>query len=214
MSSSEEENDKLTDLEEIRNKIMSQPPGDRMQVSAWEDDDDGIEADRNARAPDEKAMLNAAENGDLVKVKILLNKNPHLLECVDKDGYTPLHRACYGDHTEVIKYLLQMGAKIDAKTMDKWQPLHSACRWNNVESAAILIENGADINAQSEGDQTPLHLVTSSSYISAALQLFLLNPDINPLLINSSGDTAQDIARRTGKYYPMFEIIEPCMNDI
>lgn len=47
--SSEEENDELTDLETIRDRMLSQPKIERMQVSAWDDDDDGIEAERNAR---------------------------------------------------------------------------------------------------------------------------------------------------------------------
>lgn len=47
--SSDEENDKLQDLEAIRDKILSSPRSERMQVSAWEDDDDGVEAERNAR---------------------------------------------------------------------------------------------------------------------------------------------------------------------
>ncbi|KOC69031.1 Ankyrin repeat domain-containing protein 49 [Habropoda laboriosa] len=214
MSSSEEESDQLADLEAIRDQMLSQPRGERMQVSAWEDDDDGVEADRNAKEPDAKEILTAAENGDLDKVKKLLTKNPRLLESTDKDGYTPLHRACYGNHVEIVEYLLQSGAQIDAKTNDEWQPLHSACCWNNVECAAVLIANGADINARSKGDQTPLHLVSASSHNSSALQLLLLHPDIKPRLVNSSGDTAEQIAKRTGKYYPMFEIIEDCLNVI
>ncbi|KAK2579123.1 hypothetical protein KPH14_001294 [Odynerus spinipes] len=212
--SSEDENDELTDLEAIRDKILSQPRGDRMQVSAWEDDDDGVEAERNPKEPDEKAMLSAAENGDLEKVKKLLKKDPRLLECTDKDGYTPLHRACYGNHIGIVEYLLEMGANRDAKTLDEWQPLHSACCWNNVECAAVLIANGADINAKSKGDQTPLHLVSASSHNSPALQLLLLNPDLDHEIINSSGDTAEQVAKRTGKYYPLFEIVEPCLNEI
>lgn len=47
--SSEEDNDELMNLEEIRDKILNQPRSNRMQVSAWEDDDDGVEAERNAR---------------------------------------------------------------------------------------------------------------------------------------------------------------------
>lgn len=48
--SSEEENDELQDLEAIRDKMLSTPRSlERMQVSAWEDDDDGVEAERNAR---------------------------------------------------------------------------------------------------------------------------------------------------------------------
>lgn len=107
-----------------------------------------------------------------------------------------------------------MGAKINVQTMDGWQPLHSACCWNNIECAAALIANGADVNAKSKGDQTPLHLVSASSYNSPSLQLLLLHPDINPHLINSSGDKPEDIAKRTGKYYPLYEIVESCLNDI
>lgn len=53
--------------------------------------------------PDEKAMLNAAEKGNLEKIKKLVSKNRLLLECTDQDGYTPLHRACYGNNIEVVE---------------------------------------------------------------------------------------------------------------
>ncbi|KYN07963.1 PREDICTED: ankyrin repeat domain-containing protein 49-like [Cyphomyrmex costatus] len=212
--SSDEENDELQDLEAIRDKVLSSPHSKRMQVSAWEDDDDGVEAERNAKEPDAKAILSAAEEGNLENIKNLLSKNYQLLDCTDKDGYTPLHRACYGNNVEVVEYLLEAGAKIDAKTQDEWQPLHSACCWNNTECAEALIAYGADVNAKSKGDQTPLHLISASSYNSPALQLLLLHPDMNPYLVNSSGDTADQIARRTTKNYPMFEMIEPCLNEI
>jgi ankyrin repeat protein len=113
----------------------------------------------------------------------------------------------------IFQFLLESGAKIDAKTQDEWQPLHSACYWNNVDCASILIQNGADINAKSTGDQTPLHLVSASSHNLSCLQLLLLHPDINPYSKNSSGDTAYDIAKRHGKYYCLFEMIEPCFNE-
>lgn len=212
--SSEEEDDELQDLEAIRDKMLSTPRSERMQVSAWEDDDDGVLAERNAREPDAKAMLNAAEEGNLEKIKELVKKDPLLLDCTDKDGYTPLHRACYGNNIEVVEYLLGSGVKIDTKTQDEWQPLHSACCWNNTECAEALITSGADINAKSKGDQTPLHLVSATSHNSPALQLLLLHSDINPFIVNSSGDTADQVARRATKYYPIFEIIEPCLNEI
>ena len=47
--SSDEENDELLDLEEIRDKITNTPKSDRMQLSAWEDDDVGVEATRDAK---------------------------------------------------------------------------------------------------------------------------------------------------------------------
>ncbi|XP_057327112.1 ankyrin repeat domain-containing protein 49-like [Microplitis mediator] len=212
--SSDEENDEIQDLEKIRDKILTMHQSERMQVSAWDDDNTGVESQRNPEDPDSRAILKAAEKGNSERVAKLLEKNPTLVHATDKDGYTPLHRACYGNHTSIIEYLLLKGAKIDAKTIDGWEPLHSACHWNNVESIAILVANGANINAVSNGGQTPLHLVCASSHNSPALQLLLLHPDTKPELVNSSGDTPQMIATRTGKYYPMFEIIEPCLREI
>lgn len=110
--------------------------------------------------------------------------------------------------------MLIRGAKLDQQTLDGWEPLHSACCWNNIDCIAMLTANGANINALSTGKQTPLHLVCASSHNSPALQHLLLHPDTKPELVNTSGDTPEMIATRTGKYYPLFEIIEPCLNNI
>ena len=53
--------------------------------------------------PDAKEILNAAENGQLDRMQRSLARNPRLLECTDKDGYTPLHRACYGNHVKIVE---------------------------------------------------------------------------------------------------------------
>ena len=44
----------------------------------------------------------AAENGDVSKTASLLSSDPTLVHTADKDGYTPLHRACYNDHDQVV----------------------------------------------------------------------------------------------------------------
>lgn len=77
--------------------------------------------------------------------------NPNLINARDEDKYTPLHRACYSNQIEIVKYLLQNGADVTAKTELQWQPLHSCCQWNHFECAAVLLQNGADINARTEG---------------------------------------------------------------
>lgn len=96
-------------------------------------------------------MLWAAENGSLELIQKLTKSDPDLVNVVDSDGYTPLHRASYGNHAEVVGYLLQNGANVSAQTNMLWQPLHSACQWNNTKCALCLIQNGADVNAVSEG---------------------------------------------------------------
>lgn len=99
----------------------------------------------------EKEILQAAEDGNIEKLKLLLIQDNKLVNCSDQDGYTPLHRACYSNKPEAVDLLLSLGADVSAKTEMQWQPLHSCCQWNNKECAVRLIQHGADVNACSEG---------------------------------------------------------------
>jgi ankyrin repeat protein len=49
-----------------------------------------------------KEILWASENGKLSEVERLILGDPMLIHAKDKDGYTPLHRACYNDHEHVV----------------------------------------------------------------------------------------------------------------
>lgn len=93
----------------------------------------------------------AAEEGKLDVIKELLVDDPNLIHTTDQDGYTPLHRACYGNFVDVVDYLIKCGANISAKTQYMWEPLHSCCQWNYYKCALKLIQAGADVNALTEG---------------------------------------------------------------
>ncbi|XP_021941554.1 ankyrin repeat domain-containing protein 49-like isoform X3 [Zootermopsis nevadensis] len=108
--------------------------------------------DSSLRESPDKEILWASENGKLSAVERLILIDPMLIHVKDKDGYTPLHRACYNGHEHVVDLLLSHGANISAETVDGWQPLHSACKWNNAGCVAKLLEHGADPNAASNGD--------------------------------------------------------------
>lgn len=84
-------------------------------------------------------------------LKGLLTKQPGLVHARDADGYTPLHRASYSNHTTTISYLLSVGANVSTKTELGWTPLHSACNWNNYNAVARLLAAGADPNSSSDG---------------------------------------------------------------
>lgn len=47
------------------------------------------------------AFLSAAENGELERVRAMVEARPDLLHSRDSDLYTALHRASYGNHKEV-----------------------------------------------------------------------------------------------------------------
>ncbi|XP_008284479.1 ankyrin repeat domain-containing protein 49 isoform X2 [Stegastes partitus] len=162
-------------------------------------------------------MLWAAENNRLSTVHSLLITDPSLVHCCDEDGYTPLHRAAYGGHVEVVSALLASGSEVDPRTIDGWTPLHSACRWSRVTVASCLLQRGAELNAQTNGGLTPLHLAasyTSSSKTDSAqtLELLLSQRHLKPGLCSSSGETAGDVARRSGPHHFLFEMVEDCVN--
>lgn len=96
-------------------------------------------------------ILWAAENGELEQLKELLTTQPRLVHANDCNGYTPLHRAAYGNHISAVSYLMSTGAKLDAKTEFGWTPLHSAANWNNYIIVARLLAGGADPFAVSDG---------------------------------------------------------------
>ena len=48
-------------------------------------------------------ILEAAENGDVVILGELIAQDPNLVDAVDEDGYSPLHRAAYNGHTEAAQ---------------------------------------------------------------------------------------------------------------
>lgn len=211
MSDEEEEYHKFgQELEKIQREMnKSFPIG---QVSGWDDDGEGIEEERNPAESPAKEILWASENGKLSEVERLILGDPMLIHAKDKDGYTPLHRACYNDHEHIVDFLLRHGANISAETEDGWQPLHSACKWNNARCVAKLLEHGADPNAASKGGQTPLHLAASNGYAKDTLQLLLLHPDIRADVMNGTGERPIDLAQRCGRYGYLFEIAETCIN--
>ncbi|CAN9510397.1 unnamed protein product [Ophioblennius macclurei] len=162
-------------------------------------------------------LLWAAENNRLSTVLRLITADPLLVHCCDEDGYTPLHRAAYGGHIEVISALLAGGAKVNPRSIDGWTPLHSACRWSRVAVASFLLQHGAKLNAQTNGGLTPLHLAasytnTSKTDSAHTLELLLSQRHLQPGLRSSSGETAGELARRSGPHHFLFEMLEDCVN--
>jgi len=189
----------------MRQKVAE--PG--MFVSNWEEEDDaGIVPDMDPGSNRAK-ILKAAENGDQATVEALLNIDPSLVSAFDGDQYTPLHRASYNNHADVVELLLRRGANVGARTECGWQPIHCAAKWGNAHALHILITlGGADVNARTNGNLTPLHLAASCKDAGGveAVQLLLSHPNIALDLVSDAGETANDVARQTsGAILKLFE---------
>ncbi|XP_034836077.1 ankyrin repeat domain-containing protein 49 [Maniola hyperantus] len=219
MSDSEEEEIKLKDFKEISDEIercKKNPETSGMFVSGWDDADQDVDIVKNPKENPNDHVLWAAENGELETLKELITKQPGLVHARDTDGYTPLHRAAYSNHINIISYLLSVGANIGAKTELGWTPLHSACNWNNYASAARLLAAGADPTAFSDGEQTPMHLAAAMSHCKSTLLILLLREDLveTARRRNHSDETPEQLARGHGIYAPLFDMVLPAASHI
>ncbi|XP_028311632.1 ankyrin repeat domain-containing protein 49 [Gouania willdenowi] len=176
-----------------------------------------LEMEESLKDKPTELILWAAENNRRPTVDQVLTADPSLVHCCDEDGYTPLHRAAYGGHVEVVSALLANKSRVNACTIDGWTPLHSACRWSRVSVASCLLQHGAKLNVQTNGGLTPLHLAAAYSSSSKTesvqtLELLLSQRHLTPGLRSNSGETPADVARRSGPHHFLFEMVEDCVS--
>ena len=66
----------------------------------------------------------------------------------------------------------------------------------------------ANVNALTNGRQTPLHLAALTIENKNILEFLLLQPEIDANIRNAAGDTACDIALRSGIQHKLFEMVD------
>ena len=104
----------------------------------------------------EKALLEAAEKGDIKTIELLLNNGLDINSQIESNGgftVTALMIAVFYHQTEAIRFLLENGAKVDLLGASGRTELMYARR---VEVARLLIDAGADINFKDKHGYTPL----------------------------------------------------------
>ena len=84
----------------------------------------------------------AAENGDLEKVKALLKDNPNLVFSKDDYGAMPLHYAAQGGRKDVVELLLANKADVNAKAKNDDTPLRATSYGGHKDVAELLRQQG------------------------------------------------------------------------
>lgn len=153
-------------------------------------------------AQNSEAIFDAAAGGKVELVKALIAGGVKV-DIKSSDGLTPLHFAAYNGYQAVCVLLLQNGTDINAQSESGNTPLHYAAFGCRRDICALLLQNGAHINVQNYSGNTPLHDVflrcyeiSSKEYFRDIVLLFLANININIKLVNNSGRTPEEEAKR------------------
>jgi len=118
----------------------------------------GLGQNEEQAAADKEKIRNelfmAAEKGDFATVKTLLVTYPEMKKVRREGGWTLLHMA-FGSR-ELVEYLIENGAEIEARSESLWTPLHSQAYKGHMDGVEVLLEHGADIEAKHAYGTTPL----------------------------------------------------------
>ena len=120
--------------------------------------------------------------GELRQVKQLLyNSTLGIINEKDSEGSTPLHRAVRNMHSEMIEFLLNMGADVDVTEADGVTALHVAASLGNVDCIYLLAGvNKANVNAMTEAHgRTALDIAVKSECMATICTLLNLGADPN-----------------------------------
>ncbi len=64
---------------------------------------------------------------------------------INEPGWSALHYAAAGPNEQVVRWLIQQGAELDARSPNGTTPLMMAAGYGGLSGAEILIEAGADV---------------------------------------------------------------------
>jgi hypothetical protein len=146
----------------------------------------------------ETPLHNAAYNGDVERVNILLMKGAEANEQWAGWGI-PLHTAAKKGNADIVRALLKAGSDVNARTttFNSWAtPLHYAAENGHTEIVRILLDAGAEVNAKNKYGSTPLHLAVEGGHLDMVNVLLRAGAVVG--VGDNRGRTPLEIARQGG----------------
>ena len=142
----------------------------------------------------------AIEKNDISGVKLAL-KNGAKLNMNDKHGQSPLLLSLKDSKLDIVKYLVENGADVNAKSFNKHArgtALIYASSNNRVEVMNYLLDHGANINETTDPmEESSLFWTVAKGYVEGTE--LLLKRGIMENLKNKKGETALDIGRKLNR---------------
>jgi len=150
-------------------------------------------------------IVSEAGQGHVDKLKELLKAHPDKVDIVRSDK-TALQIASHQGFTEVVEFLVQLGANVNLQDAEGDTALHYAAFGNQPTTAAALLKGGADGNKLNKNKCSPLHVAVNKGYTGVVKTLLSYSCNVNAQ--DSYGDTVLHDAIAKD----FFEIVELLVN--
>jgi ankyrin repeat protein len=142
-----------------------------------------------AQQPD---IYQAITSKNLAGVRQAVAKNPAIVVQVDSFHGSPLNTAVRYGSTEIVRYLLERGARVNQRESINFTALEAAAAANKPEAARLLIQYHAPLEARDDMGRTPLMMAVETGtvpvariLIDAGADLTTVNRDKRNLLAES-----------------------------
>ncbi|KAA0172591.1 hypothetical protein FNF27_05945 [Cafeteria roenbergensis] len=121
----------------------------------------------------------AARNGMLGVLKRLVAESPETAAITkDEMGMSPLAWASRNGHLEIVKFLAENGADLDAACAGGLRPVHLACLKGHDEVVRALIAAGCDVAAATEAGDHAIHFASRAGNTNMCSDLIEAGADL------------------------------------
>jgi ankyrin repeat protein len=157
-------------------------------------------------------ITKAIIDGDLNRVKALVEEHPEIVNSHNSNGETPLYMATYHGDLPIVEYLVEQGADIEKREMKAgWTALHISINFGYTDVFEYLINQGADWNKKTNYGDTPLinacRKNKDNNNLEIIKMLLILGADVNAE--NLGGHTALSYAEEKND-----EIVVQLLTDV
>ncbi len=144
-----------------------------------------------------RPLLESSEAGDLAQVQAHIHHKSNL-EAENQFRINALHKAVIGGHPDVVRALLDAGAKIEARDISGYTPLLRALYLDKKDLAWLLLKRGADPSQANNYGEQALHLAAKQGYTTMCIRL-LNRPGAKVNIQNLAGWTPLHLAVNKGR---------------
>jgi len=137
--------------------------------------------------PTDPPLLQAADQGDLEKVRQLLDSGVAVSTHSD-NGLNALNWAAYSGHVDIARLLLERGIDVDSnKNTPGWSPLMNASNEGYIDVVELLLAKGARLDLASKDGWLALDFAAAKQHLDVVKALLAHGADGNASLLAMVG---------------------------